>query len=91
MAIFGTRSALQRVLKGDWRNDDEKMTLLSQMREESGVKAVDLLPLVWHPDPAVRAARPGGRHPPQPDPRAGRLARERAGAGAVGRERDRPA
>lgn len=54
MAIFGTRSALQRVLKGDWRNDDEKMTLLSQMREESGVKAVDLLPLVWHPDPAVR-------------------------------------
>ena len=27
-----------------------------------------------HPDQAVRAARPGGRRPSQPDPRAGRLA-----------------
>ena len=27
-----------------------------------------------HPDRAVRAARPGGRRPPQPDPRPGRLA-----------------
>ena len=27
-----------------------------------------------HPDEAVRAARPGGRHPSQPDPRPGRLA-----------------
>ena len=27
-----------------------------------------------HPDQAVRAARPGGRRPPQPDPRTGRLA-----------------
>src|SRR5579864_7952374 len=27
-----------------------------------------------HPDRAVRAVRPGGRGPPQPDPRAGRVA-----------------
>ncbi len=54
MAIFGTRSALQRTLKGEWRSDDEKMTVLSQLREESGVKALDLLPLIWNSDPVVR-------------------------------------
>ncbi len=53
MALFGSRSALQKVLKGEWKTDEEKMALLSALREES-VKAIDLLPLLWTSDAAVR-------------------------------------
>ncbi len=54
MALFGSRSALQKVLKGEWKSEEEKMQLLSQMREESGIKALDLLPLLWTNDGVVR-------------------------------------
>jgi twitching motility protein PilT len=54
MALFGNRSAFQKVLKGEWKNEEEKMALLSQMREESGVKAIDILPLLWTSDAVVR-------------------------------------
>lgn len=53
MALFGSRSALQKVLKGEWKNDEEKLALLSALREES-VKALELIPLLWTSDPAVR-------------------------------------
>ena len=61
-------------------------------------RAVDARP-GRHADPAVRAARPGGRRPPQPDPRPGRVAvrlrprlrRPRAAGHPPGVGRDRPA
>ncbi len=54
MALFGSRSAFQKISRGEWKTDDEKLALLSQLREESGVKALDLLQLLWTSDPTVR-------------------------------------
>mgnify|MGYP000867444661 CR=1 FL=1 len=54
MAFFGSRSAFQKVAKGEWKSEEEKMALLSQMREEQGTKALELLPLLWTNDVAVR-------------------------------------
>jgi twitching motility protein PilT len=54
MALFGSRSALQKILKTEWKSDEEKLALLTALREESGVKALDLLPLLWVSDAAIR-------------------------------------
>ncbi len=53
MALFGSRSALQKVLKAEWKNDEEKLALLSALREEN-VKPLDLLPLLWTNDAVIR-------------------------------------
>ncbi|MBL8601334.1 MAG: PilT/PilU family type 4a pilus ATPase [Myxococcales bacterium] len=54
MALFGKRSALERLVRGEWKDEAEKLALLSALRDESGVKAGDLLPLVWSPDATLR-------------------------------------
>ncbi len=53
MALFGSRSALQKVIKAEWKSDEEKMAVLTALRDESP-KPLDLLPLLWTSDPVVR-------------------------------------
>ncbi len=53
MALFGSRSALQKVIKSEWKSDDEKMAVLAALRDESA-KPLELLPLLWTSDPVVR-------------------------------------
>lgn len=54
MALFGNRSVLQKVLRAEWSTDDDKMLLLSALREESGLRAIDLVPLLFVSDAVVR-------------------------------------
>ncbi len=54
MALFGNRSALQKALRAEWSTDDEKMLVLSALREESGLRAADLVPLLFVSDAVVR-------------------------------------
>ena len=57
MALFGaSRSPLQRIAQQQWKNDEEKAQLLSALREETGVRAAELVPLLWMSDTAVRNA-----------------------------------
>ena len=57
MALFGTsRSPLQRVLQQQWKSEEEKLQLLAALREDSGVRAAELVPLLWVSDTAVRNA-----------------------------------
>jgi hypothetical protein len=55
MQFFGTgkRTLLDKALTSGWRTSEEKEQVLAQLRE-SGLKAVDAIPLLWVSDSAVR-------------------------------------
>ncbi|MEZ4390107.1 MAG: PilT/PilU family type 4a pilus ATPase [Polyangiales bacterium] len=57
MALFGTsRSPLQRLVQQQWKSDDEKAQLLDSLREDAGVRAADVIPLLSMSDNTVRNA-----------------------------------
>lgn len=56
MAWFGGKgNIVQRISQGRWRSDDERKEAIKELRE-AGLKPLELVPLVWLEDAAVRQA-----------------------------------
>ena len=57
MALFGSsRSPLQKVKEAQWRTEEEKLAALGALRDDTSVKASELIPLLWLSDATVRQA-----------------------------------
>ncbi len=50
----GGRSPLQRALEGVWKSDEDKQATLAALRQDTDVRAAELIPLLWIPDSVVR-------------------------------------
>ncbi|MEI2779681.1 MAG: hypothetical protein V9G19_27735 [Tetrasphaera sp.] len=57
LPLFGSRSPLQRLLASNWKDEDEKNQLLTSLREDAGLKAGELIPLLWSARPVDAATR----------------------------------
>ncbi|MFO0625737.1 MAG: PilT/PilU family type 4a pilus ATPase [Polyangiales bacterium] len=57
MALFGTsRSPLQRLLQQQWKTEEEKAQILDAFRDDAGIRAAEVVPLLWVADGGVRNA-----------------------------------